>query len=171
MGGIVPTYAFTTKSNGGLMNQLTNQVAISQNEKSISVTAVWDTGASGTCISAEVVNNLSLIPTGKKNIHTAGGIRQVNTYLVDIILPNNVSVSGVEVCDTEIGNQGIGILIGMDIITKGDFSVSNYNNTTVFSFRIPSRKRTDYVQEVNKENLAGTHGTGKRKRKSKKNRK
>lgn len=168
MSGIIPTYAFTTSSNAGLMARLTNDVSISQNNETISVLALWDTGASSTCISAEVAKRLSLIPTGMKNIHTAGGIRQVNTYLVDITLPNNVSVSGVEVCDSEIGDQGIGILIGMDIITKGDFSVSNFNNTTVFSFRIPSRSRTDYVLEVRKENLTGTHGKGKRNKKRKK---
>ena len=64
-----------------------------------------------------------------------------------------------------MGNQGLGVLIGMDIITAGDFAVSNYNGTTMFSFRIPSQKKTDYVAETNLQNMIGTHGKGKRKRK------
>ena len=44
-----------------------------------------------------------------------------------------------------IGAAGIGVLIGMDIITSGDFSVSNYNGKTVFTFRTPSQERIDYV--------------------------
>ena len=40
----------------------------------------------------------------------------------------------------------IRILIGMDIISLGDFSVSNFNGKTQFTFRIPSQAHTDYVQ-------------------------
>lgn len=36
---------------------------------------------------------------------------------------------------------------GMDVISKGDFSVTNVNRKTSFSFRIPSKKRIDYMQE------------------------
>lgn len=147
------------------MNRLTNQVILSQNDKTISALALWDTGATGTCISLDVVKELSLVPTGKKNIKTPSGSTEVNTYLINVMLPNNVSIPNVEVCDSEIGNQGIGMLVGMDIITAGDFAVSNYNKNTVFSFRIPSRKTTDYVNECNMEQLVGTHGKGKRKRK------
>ncbi len=157
------TYAFTTKSTGGLMNKLTNQVTISYNGKRTVALALWDTGATGTCISTDVARALSMIPTGKKNIQTPSGTSQVNTYLIDVTLPNNVNVSNVEVCDSEIGNQGIGILIGMDIITSGDFSVSNYNSQTIFTFRIPSRKATDFVKECDLERLIGSHGKGKRK--------
>lgn len=165
MSGLISTFAFTTRSNAGLMNRLTNQVLITQNGKTISVIALWDTGATGTCISAEVVSSLSLIPAGKKNIQTPSGSSQVNTYLINVTLPNNVNIPDVEVCDSEIGNQGIGMLVGMDIINTGDFSVSNYQGKTVFSFRIPSRKTTDYVNELNLEMKVGTHGKGKRKHK------
>lgn len=35
----------------------------------------------------------------------------------------------------------------MDIIRLGDLSISNFNNDTVVTFRMPSSKRTDYVDE------------------------
>lgn len=127
--------------------------------------ALWDTGATRTCISLNVAKDLGLIPTGKRNIQTPSGKGVVNTYLVSITLPNNVHLEDVEVCDSAIGEQGIGVLIGMDIITRGDFSVSNYNGKTMFSFRIPSRSITDYVAQLRTEKLIGTHGSKKKKKK------
>ena len=89
-----------------------------------------------------------------------------STYLVDIVLPNNVKVNDHVVIDSDIDNQNIGMLIGMDIITMGDFAVSNFNNQTIFTFRIPSECKTDYVQEIRISKLVGQkHGKGKRKRK------
>ena len=47
-------------------------------------------------------------------------------------------------------------LIGMDIITLGDFSVTNVDNATTFSFRYPSCETIDYVKQakkMNKKNL------------------
>lgn len=157
-------FAFTSTSNGGLLNRLATNVLVELDDKKVNALALWDTGATNTCISVEVVNNLGLIPTGKMNIKTPSGSSQVNTYLVNIILPNNVRISDIMVCDSEIGNQGIGVLIGMDIINKGDFTVSNFQGKTAFSFRIPSQKKTDYVIEANIQNKIGTHGKGKRKK-------
>lgn len=46
--------------------------------------------------------------------------------------------------DSEIGKQGIDVLIGMDIISNGDFAISNYEGRTQFSFRIPSQEHIEY---------------------------
>ncbi len=165
MAGEKIVFAFTTVNNG-IANKLLNDVRIVYGDLETTAKAQWDTGATGSCISYDVVKSLKLVPTGKKNIQTPSGVRQVNTYLVNTILPNNVTINDVEVCDSEIGNQGIGMLVGMDIINLGDFALSNNNGQTVFSFRIPSMKKTDYVKEINLERLIGPkHGKGKRKRK------
>lgn len=156
--------AFTSRSNVGIQRRLLTPVSVSNNGKSMSVTALWDTGATGTCISYDVVNSLGLIATGKQNIRTPSGGSTSNTYLVTITLPNNVMIPNVVVFDSEIGNQGIGMLIGMDIITKGDLAVSNHDGCTVFSFRIPSCKVTDYVEQHRIREIIGTHGKGKKKK-------
>lgn len=157
--------AFTTKY-GCISRQLKNKVNLSYNGKTITVDAQWDTGATGTAISKDVVEKLSLVPTGKTTIETPSGSNDYNTYLVDVLLPNNVNISDAEVFDSEIGKQGIGVLIGMDIITLGDFSVSNYDGKTVFSFRTPSQQQTDYVRQALVQNKIGQkHGQGKRKKK------
>lgn len=155
-----------TSSNPQLINRLITEVTISYNGKREKVPALWDTGATGTCISTKLAQSLAMVPTGKMNINTPAGSKIVNTYLADIALPNNVEVKDVSVCDSDIGNQGIDMLIGMDIILMGDFSVSSFGGKTTFTFRIPSKQITDYVQQVKLDNLIGKkHGKGKRKRK------
>ena len=124
---------------------LNNNVIIRNDSIESSETALWDTGATGTCISKDVVANLNLVPHGKELMHTPSGYTIVNKYIVDVILPSNYIARDVVVCDSEIGTQSIGVLVGMDIITLGDFSVSNYNGKTVFTFRTPSQERIDYV--------------------------
>lgn len=158
--------AFTTSGTTKL-NTLKNEVTIQYNGKEIQVVALWDTGATNTCISQKVVQDLSLIATGKATMTTPSSqADERNTYLVGIVLPNNVKVNDHVVIDSDIDNQNIGMLIGMDIITMGDFSVSNFNNQTIFTFRIPSECKTDYVQEIRISKLVGQkHGKGKRKRK------
>ena len=154
--------AFTCK-NKGLTNRLVNKVTILANEKIIEVFALWDTGATNSCISHDVAKALNLVSLGLIKSQTASGDTLGNLYMVDIKLPNNVTVTDVRVMDSEIGKQQIlvenlgqaittenlGLLIGMDIITLGDFSVSNHGGRTVFSFRVPSLAETDYVKHLN----------------------
>ena len=51
----------------------------------------------------------------------------------------------------------IDVLIGMDIIQHGDFSITNVNNKTTFSFRTPSMKEIDYVKESKTEQVNNWH--------------
>jgi len=106
-----------------------------------------------------------MIPTGRKKIYTPSGTKVVNTYLLNIILPNDIVIKDVEVCDSDIGNQGLDVLIGMDIILLGDFAVSNFNDKTTFTFRVPSKQTTDYVKQIVVENaIDPKHGIGKKRK-------
>jgi uncharacterized protein YchJ len=49
---------------------------------------------------------------------------------------------------TEGTISGGDVLIGMDIITRGDFAVTNSDGRTTFSYRWPSTKRIDFVKEI-----------------------
>ena len=59
-----------------------------------------------------------------------------------------MTVNDVLVTGADLGTD-IDVLIGMDIIRHGDFSITNTNSATTFSFRIPSVAEIDYVQESN----------------------
>ena len=131
-----------------------------------SLIALWDTGATKTCVSEELAKELNLIPTGKQIINTPSGSSVQNTYLIDLLLPNGVTINKIMILDAKIGNQKIDMLIGMDVITLGDFAVSNYNGRTYFTFRIPSQKHVDYCNEGRLNDILGNpHGKGNKKRK------
>lgn len=112
-------------------------------------TALWDTGATGTVITKNVVDQLGLQPTGIVNVFHANGSTIMNTYLVNVFLPSNVGIHSVVV--TEGNLTGMDVLIGMDIINQGDFSISNFDGKTVCSFQVPSLKKIDYVDDMNKK--------------------
>ena len=110
--------------------------------------AIWDTGATATVITQNVVNELGLIPTGMSIVFTANGETTQNTYIVDIGLPNGVVVKDVTVTCAIALSGGCEALIGMDIISLGDFSITNHNGSTCMSFRIPSLHEIDYTQNI-----------------------
>ncbi|MCM1186623.1 MAG: retroviral-like aspartic protease family protein [Lachnoclostridium sp.] len=127
-----------------IQRKLINSAVVEFNGQFIPVKAQWDTGATGTCISKEIVTQLGLQPTGMIKVQTPSGIGTMNKYMVNLILNNEVRIMNLVVMDSEIGNQGIDVLIGMDIISVGDFAVSNFNGKTQFSFRMPSQEHVEY---------------------------
>ncbi|HEC64491.1 MAG TPA: hypothetical protein ENI23_04280 [bacterium] len=79
-------------------------------------------------------------------VYHAGGKTFCETYLVNIFLRNNVGISGIRVTKGNLGTNA-DVLIGMDIITQGDFAITNLNGRTVFSFRIPSIECIDFLKQ------------------------
>lgn len=75
-------------------------------------------------------------------------VRQSETYLVNIRLPNSVAFMGVRVTKGNLGDADV--LIGMDIISQGDFAVTNLGGLTKFSFRVPSATHIDFVEDDKK---------------------
>ena len=96
--------AFTIKYSG-IANVLRSKVGISANlelfpeAKLVEFDAIWDTGTTTTIITAKAANQLGLTPSGKMDISTAGGTYSVNTYVVDVFLPNSVRVSSVYISE------------------------------------------------------------------------
>lgn len=114
--------------------------------------AIWDTGATNTVITEKIVNALSLMPTGKINCSGVHGNAVVNTYIVNIYLPNKVIIENVKVSEGKLLGA-IDMLVGMDIIQLGDFSISNPNGKTVFSYCIPSHDNpVDLLEKSEKVN-------------------
>jgi predicted aspartyl protease len=107
--------------------------------------ALWDTGASCSSIAKEVAEKLGLTPVSRATVYHANGQSIVNLYDISMALPNKTLFKYITVAEGMY--TGFDMLIGMDIITKGDFSISNFDGKTTFSFRIPSCKETDFVTE------------------------
>jgi hypothetical protein len=143
-----PISAFTIKSIGGILRVLVTEATIfvPNGGSQLKVNAIWDTGATGSAITDKVVSALGLIPTGMAQVHTAGGVVPQNTYTIDIGLPNGVIIQGIIATGVPLLSSGNDALIGMDVISLGDFSVTNHKGITCMSFRIPSSHEIDYVK-------------------------
>ncbi len=117
--------------------------------------ALWDTGASKSCVSPWLVASLGLTPSGTRQVHTADGLSPKNTYVVNFYLPNSVCMFGMVATEFSASHGNFNVLVGMDIICIGDFSITNVPGKTWMSFRAPSCVAIDYVAEANKINFAG----------------
>src|SRR5690554_1982942 len=107
--------AFTAQYPG-LVNVLISKVIIYNNldkSKSITVDAIWDTGATNSCVSNKVANVLGLMPLGFVQTNTAAGTMNSKRYAVDIALPNSVGVRDVPVTNALLSEYDA--LISMDI--------------------------------------------------------
>ena len=152
----VGTVAFTVKYPGRV-NLLVSEAGISEAfdpKRSVpgskqppfhTVRAIWDTGASRTCITEDVVAKLGLKAIDKTTNHTAAGLREAGVYLVNVQLPNTVVFPVLRVTDGVI--SGADILVGMDVIGSGDFAVTTSKGKTWMTFSLPSVRRLDFVEE------------------------
>jgi|SRR3989344_1909873 len=149
--------AFTVKYNGRT-NVLFSKVGVSEAfnpkdlianpPKMIEANAIWDTGASCTVITKQFAEQIGLIPTGKIQIRGVNHITEENTYLANFYLPNQVCMGFVRIAEVPALSGGAGILIGMDIIGSGDFSVYTEEGKTIMTFRLPSVGGVDFVEEA-----------------------
>lgn len=113
------------------------------------VTAIWDTGATHSAISNRIVNDLGITAINMRDVRVADRVVRRLVYLVDFHLPlMSKSVFGLDVTECDLG-QDADALIGMDVITRGDFVITNEGGKTTMSFRMPSLSRIDYVKETN----------------------
>jgi len=151
--------SFTRIHTEGISRVLVSNVYVSENyntpnrPKNLIIknyTAIWDTGATHTVITKKVVMECKLWPIGMTKVSHAGGESITNTYFVNLYLPNGVEVCRVRATEGILAKK-VDVLIGMDIITRGDFAVTNKGEITAFSFRIPSIQLIDFATYSYKE--------------------
>jgi len=100
----------------------------------IQVTAMIDTGATGSVIAQGIANQLSLNPVGLVHINTPSSVNvPCFEYLVRVLFPNNVTLEGT-VIEAPLQRQHIKCLIGRDILARGVFVYIGYANLFTFSF-------------------------------------
>ena len=107
--------------------------------------ALWDTGATDSVISLQLVEQLKLRPITRSFVHTLIGEGERVVFSVDLMFPNGVFFPRQRVTGMHL-ETGYDAVIGMDIIGKGDFALTTRNTLTTFSFRHPSIARIDFRQ-------------------------
>lgn len=153
--GLPKFRAFTIEENG-IAPSLITSVGISlpfiptpnqQPHPIHSSLALWDTGATASAISSAFASKLGLKPIDKDTVHHAGGSSPVNIYFVNFYLPNNFVIPGHRVMECNLTHNKFEVIIGMDIIQFGDFSLSHVGGKTKFSFRMPSLGCLDFLKD------------------------
>ena len=107
--------------------------------------SLWDTGASVTLISARVAKVLGLTSIGKSGVSGYNqGIDVKDTFLVHIGLPTGDIITNIMAM--EFDTDEYDVVIGMDVICNGDLAITNKDEKTTFSFRIPSEQEIDFSE-------------------------
>ena len=101
--------------------------------------ALWDTGATISCIKPALFERLRLRrydTAGFTTITGIGGKIKAAVTLINLFLTPTFVIEDCPVYITDFPGR-TDILIGMDIIGMGDFAVCNVDNKTSFSFAMP----------------------------------
>jgi len=134
--------AITYRFNGSA-RKITTPISVSMpNGNSLEFTAVWDTGATSSIITTDVAKRLNLCSEGSIVVNGVTGSRSVDTYLVTFTLPNGfIKDIFTASCSEAIGCD---VLIGMDIISIVDFTITRGSHGTTFSFKTPQGDEIDF---------------------------
>ncbi len=149
----VPHQAFSVEYNGLVNALITEVLAVSAFDKTKTkkINAIWDTGATNSVITPQVFQELCLYAIDKAIVNGVNSRKEVPVTLIHIGLPNHLLIPNrrVSVCDIAGGDM----LIGMDIIARGDFSISTGDGKTLFSFAMPPfENKVNLVDKANKVN-------------------
>lgn len=134
----------------GIANKLISTIEVEDpfSLKTVQVSGIWDTGATRSVVTKSTAQALGLVSVGQRTVRGVHGVRLVNVYLATIRLSGtDIEVTEqVTECDELSSDGTVGTLLGMNIISTGDFAVSNYRNRTKFTFRSPSIAHVDYTR-------------------------
>ena len=128
------------KEYPNLASELFTEVEIynpAANMKHVKTLAIWDTGATISCITPGLQKKLGLEPIDSILIEVVNSSEKCDRVLVYVGLPNLISISNVRPAVCAFGLSDLEFIIGMDIIKLGDFMISNSYGKTLFSFAIP----------------------------------
>ena len=102
----------------------------------LSVNAVWDTGSTQSAISERLVKKLECSPIGVKSCINPSDKTVVNRcrYIVSVKIAD-INFLNLEVVEYPLNNHDVDFLIGMDIISQGEFTIRNNNGKTQLLFK------------------------------------
>ncbi len=110
-------------------------IKLKGNNRTIPVRAMFDTGATKTAISKTIAHVLGLVPVGLGDSFAASGLHTFPKYIVCLELRADFIVPQLEVYGVDIGDNGYDVVIGMDIISQGNFSIMRESNKQTLIFQ------------------------------------
>ncbi|MBQ5328326.1 MAG: hypothetical protein J6J15_03985 [Oscillospiraceae bacterium] len=118
---------------------LESYVAVGGEGSMMAVNALWDTGSTESLISEKIVKMIEPILKSKAKYVTRDVVIECETYAVSLSLSDEITFRDVLMKKADLSDKNVDIIIGMDIISRGDFEIRNYNNLVEFAFRIPPK--------------------------------
>ena len=125
---------------------LESYVAVGGEGSMMAVNALWDTGSTESLISKKIVKMIEPILKNKSKYVTRDVVIECETYAVSLSLSDEITFRDVLMKKADLSDKNVDIIIGMDIISRGDFEIRNYNNLVEFAFRIPPRNEPISLQ-------------------------
>lgn len=139
-----PRHCGFTHHEGRLVKELLTDVGIGKSQALTdeeagfqNYRAVWDTGATRTAISPKVVRECDLVSVERGRLSGVhGGVHAANLYLISVHLPNEVGIPNVRVVEMSQPDGEEDVIIGMDIIGLGYFTMTSFHDRTTFAFHM-----------------------------------
>lgn len=124
-----------TINHDGLVLRIISQVTVMPDidGESVTVSALWDTGAMFSMLNDSIAKKLNLLEIGNTRYRHADGVSESSIYVGRLELQGGLEISDIELLGLS-DIHDFDVLIGMDIISQGDFRVRNENWNTVFTF-------------------------------------
>jgi predicted aspartyl protease len=117
-------------------------------EESVTIRAIWDTGATSTVVSPDVAGKINLVSVDKLGVYGVNSYTEVDVSIISIILPNGIILKNKRITICKLPPT-VDMLIGMDIILMGDLFICNADNRTLFSYAIsPLPDKIDLVDRA-----------------------
>ena len=138
-------FAYTKKYHN-FNGRILTQEHILHNETAIPIQAAWDTGSTYTFISREFVQKYNLNVLNESSVSTPYGKVKSGEVDITIILNNEMGFPVRALIQDYIHEEGVDLLIGMNIVSKGDFAISTYDDITCFSSGCPSQGLIDFTK-------------------------
>lgn len=98
--------------------------------------AVWDTGAVTSCISDKLAREMGVLPVDNGIGVTPSGAIDIVYYMLDIYLSPEIVIKNLKVAGFPLEQHDCDFIIGMDVISKGDFSLINSGGRMKLSFEM-----------------------------------
>lgn len=93
-----------------------------------------------------MVKELSLKSVGSALLNGTNLSHKTNVYEIILLLARKQKIALQVIESSQISNSGIDFLIGLDVITMCDFSLSTYNEDICLSVRFPSKGFIDFTK-------------------------
>jgi hypothetical protein len=114
---------------------------------------IWDTGAQKSIITPYLADLLKVQPVNRMIVGGITGKSPADIVMITLEIPNNGIHKNLEVAVCPFNtnpDSDMQMLIGMDIISQGDFVLSNGDGYTLFSFATPASLNKIDLKNIDK---------------------